>query len=115
VKFVPVIVTVGPDDNGPEVGDTAVTAGPSKYVYCDDSPVGLVPPAVVTVTSTVEPAVPAGAVAVTEVALFAVTVAVAVPNFTVALLRLLPAIVTLLPPAVGPPVGDKELITGGLM
>ena len=61
------------------------------------------PPGVVTVTSTV-PAVTAGAVAVIELALLTVyEVAAVVPNFTVvAPLMLIPVMVTVVPPAVGP-------------
>ena len=61
-----------------------------------------VPPAVVTVTSTMP--VPAGEVAVTEVAVSAVmAVAGAEPNFTeVAESRFVPVMTTLVPPAVGP-------------
>ena len=61
------------------------------------------PPAVVRVTSTV-PALPAGAVTVMEVAVLAVSpVAEFVPNFTpVAELKLVPVMITVVPPAVGP-------------
>ena len=64
------------------------------------------PPGVVTVMSTV-PAEPAGAVAVIWVALLTVTlVALVVPNLTaVAPVKLVPVIVTLVPPAVGPATG----------
>ena len=73
---------------------------------------GLVPPAVVTVTSTVP--VPAGEVAVIEVALFTVkVVALFPPNFTaVAPLRFVPVMVTLVPPVVGPDVGLIEVTVG---
>ena len=51
-------------------------------MYLSASLIALVPPAVVTVMSTV-PAVPAGAVAVIDVALFTVkVVALVAPNFT---------------------------------
>ncbi len=75
--------------------------------------VGLVPPAVVTVTSTV-PAVPAGAVAVIRVALLTVKVVAAVgPNDTpVAPVRFVPVIVTVFPPAVGPAVGLTAVTAG---
>jgi hypothetical protein len=71
-----------------------------------------VPPGVVTVTSTV-PA-PAGDVAVIEVAELTVTpVADAPPNFTaVAPLKLVPVIVTKVPPATGPPVGEIDVTVG---
>ena len=63
------------------------------------------PPGVVTVTSTVP--VPAGAVAVTWVAEFTIKpVAAVVPNLTpVAPVRLVPVMVTEVPPAVGPRSG----------
>ena len=70
------------------------------------------PPAVVTVTSTV-PA-PAGEVAVIEVALFTVTLVAAVaPNFTVAaLVKFVPVMLTAVPPAVGPLVGAMLVTVG---
>lgn len=72
------------------------------------------PPAVVTVMSTV-PAEPAGAVAVIWVAEFTVKlVALVAPNFTaVAPLKLVPVMVMDEPPAVVPLVGETELIVGG--
>jgi len=67
--------------------------------------VALVPPGVVTVTSTV-PA-PAGEVAVIEVALTTLKLAAAVvPNWTaVAPVKFVPLIVTEVPPLAGPVVG----------
>ena len=71
-----------------------------------------VPPVVVTVTSTVP--VPAGEVAVIDVAEFTVKpVALVAPNLTaVAPVKLVPVIVTLVPPAVGPAVGEIEVTVG---
>ena len=71
------------------------------------------PPGVVTVTSTV-PALPAGDTAVICVALFTVKLVAAVaPNFTaVAPLRFVPVIVTLVPPASGPALGEIPVIVG---
>ena len=70
-----------------------------------------VPPAVVTVTSTVP--VPAGEVTVMEVAVSAVTVPAVVPNLTaVAFARLVPVTVTLVPPAPGPEVGLTAVTVG---
>ena len=76
--------------------------------------VGLVPPAVVTVTSTVP--VPDGDVAVIEVALLTVNVAaLAPPNLTaVAPVKLAPVIVTLVPPAGGPRWGEIDVIAGAV-
>jgi hypothetical protein len=73
-----------------------------------------VPPAVVTVTSTV-PAAPAGLVATICVPVSLVIVAVALPNFTVAVAdvpRFAPLIVTVVPPAVGPAVGLTPVKVG---
>ena len=72
------------------------------------------PPAVVTVTSAV-PAAPAGDVAVICVALFTVKPAAAVPpNFTlVAPEKLVPVTVTVVPPTVGPDVGEMLVTVGG--
>ena len=73
----------------------------------------LVPPAVVTFTWTV-PALPAGAIAVMLV--FEVTVkleAAVVPKLTaVAPLKLVPLIVTDVPPAVEPELGEIPVIVG---
>ena len=70
------------------------------------------PPGVVTVTSTVP--LPAGAVAVIWVALTTVTlVALVAPNLTaVAPVKLVPVIVTTVPPAVGPAVGLMVVTVG---
>ena len=71
-----------------------------------------VPPAVVTVTSTAP--VPAGDVAVTEVAVLAVRlVAGVVPKVTaVAEPRLVPVMTTVVPPAVGPAAGAMAVTVG---
>jgi hypothetical protein len=71
-----------------------------------------VPPAVVTVTSTVP--VPAGDVAVIEVAELTVKlVAFVAPNFTaVAPVRLVPVMATEVPPAFGPEVGEIDVTVG---
>ena len=72
------------------------------------------PPAVVTVTSTV-PA-PAGEVTVMEFAVSAVTVPAVVPNLTaVAFARLVPVTVTLVPPAAGPALGLTAVTVGAAM
>ena len=82
-------------------------------MYWSLLPVALVPPGVVTVTSTV-PAVPAGAVAVIWVALLTVTLVAAFePKLTEApLTKFVPVIVTMVPPVVGPAVG-LMLVTVG--
>ena len=73
------------------------------------------PPGVVTVTSTVPE--PAGEVAVTCVADSALSaVALAAPNLTsLAPVRFVPVIVTVLPPAAGPLVGSTFVTVGAGM
>ena len=72
-----------------------------------------VPPGVVTVTST-GPATPAGETAVMELeVLFESPVAATAPNCTaVAPVRLVPVMVTGLPPVVGPEVGLTPVTVG---
>src|SRR5215472_4471958 len=112
-KFVPVIVTSVPPANGPDVGLRPVTVGLAAYVNWSAAEVALVPPGVVTVTSTT-PAVPAGEFAVTVVALTTVSpVAAVVPNLTaVAPVKFVPVIVTSVPPANGPDVGLRLVTVG---
>ena len=106
------IVTLVPPLDGPADGLMLVTVGPPTYVYWSAALVALVPPAVVTVTCTV-PVAPAGAVAVMLVAVSAVTVAVLPPNLTVvAPLRLVPVIVTKVPPVAGPVDGLTPVTVG---
>ena len=73
-----------------------------------------VPPAVVTVTSTT-PLLPAGEVAVMDVAELTVKpVALFTPNLTaVAPVKLVPVMVTDVPPPAGPEVGEIAVTVGG--
>ena len=74
-------------------------------MYWSAALVALLPPGVVTVTSTV-PTVPAGAVAVIVVELVTVKVAAAVPKSTaVAPVKPVPVTVTVVPPALVPELG----------
>ncbi len=67
----------------------------------------------VTMTSA-GPAVPGGVVAMIDVDVTVPTVAAAPPNVTVApLAKSVPLIVTLVPPAVGPLVGNTDETVGG--
>jgi len=109
---VPVIVTAVPPLVGPADGLMLAIVGEPTYVNWspavgDDTPLG-----VVTVASTVP--VPAGAVAVIEVALLTVNVvAAADPNVTaVAPVNAPPVRVTDVPPATGPAVGLTLEIAG---
>ena len=89
----------------------AVTVGAPRKVNLSLADVADVPPAVVTVTSTVPE--PPGEVTVTDVAVLAVTAAEAVPNLTdVAEPRLVPVTTTLVPPVEGPEVGAIEVTVG---
>ena len=112
LKLVPVIVTDVPPAVGPAVGEIELTVGGPTKVNWSAAEVADVPPAVVTLTSTVP--VPAGEVAVIEVAELTVKpVAAVAPKFTaVAPVKLVPVIVTVVPPAVGPAVGEIEVTVG---
>ena len=92
------------------VGGVEVAA---VYVKRSAELVALVPPAVVTVTSTI-PAACAGETAVTVVLLtFVRLAAVVVPNLTaVVAVNPVPVIVTVVPPVAGPVVGDIEVTIG---
>ena len=96
----------------PGGSDVVVTAGGGMYLKLSNGLAGLVPAGAVTVTLTVP--VPAGEVAVIEVAELTTTpVAAAVPNLTaVAPVKLIPEILTLVPPAAGPDFGDTEVTQG---
>ena len=100
MKLVPVMVTLVPPVVGPDVGERPVTVGAGTKVKV---PTELpVPPIVVTLTVT-DPE-PAGLTAVIWVAEFTTKLAAAVlPNITaVAPVKLVPVMVTLVPPVVGP-------------
>ena len=105
VKLVPVTVTVVPPEVGPDEGLTTVTVGAATYVYLSLMDVADVPPAALTVTSTVP--VPVGALAVICVALFTMKVVAGFEPKATALtaVKLVPVIVTEVPPAVGPDEG----------
>ena len=92
--------------------DEAEMVSGDIYVNWSGEPVALVPPGVVTVMSIVP--LPAGEVAVIEVAPFTVNeVASVVPNFTaVAPLRLVPVMVTLVPPTAAPADGATAVTVG---
>lgn len=90
--------------------------GGETYVNCVAAPVALVPPAVLTVTSTTPE--PGGSVAVICVSLFTVATAVVVPNFTTvpagypAAVNPVPLMMTVPPPAAAPLAGDTPLTAG---
>jgi hypothetical protein len=102
---VPVIATVVPPANGPALGLTALTVGVASNTNLSALPVADVPPAVVTVISTV-PADSAGDVAVTDVAELTVTLTAACPAPKLTDVppdtKFVPEIVTDVPPPVGP-------------
>jgi hypothetical protein len=90
-----------------------LTVGPATYVY----PLARLPLCVsgfVTVT-VIDPTLPAGVVAVIVVALTTTTLVAAVlPNVTVApAAKLVPVIVTAVPPEVDPVFGETLLTVGG--
>jgi hypothetical protein len=81
------------------------------YVNWSVGLVGLEPPALVTTTSTVPE--PGGATAVITVSVLLVMLAGADPNTTVAPVKFMPVIVTVVPPAAGPDVGLIDVTVGG--
>jgi hypothetical protein len=110
-KFVPVIVTAVPPVAGPLFGDTLVTVVAAVYV----NPLLRLPLLPLTVTVTVTaPVLPAGVVAVMVVLFTTATLVAAVlPNVTVApAAKLVPVIVTAVPPVVGPLFGDTPVTVG---
>ena len=113
VKFVPVIVTGVPPAGRPAFGDTFVTVGAGAYV----KPLFSVPVRPLEDTATfTTPAGPAGTVAVRDVLLNTVTlVAALVPNITVAgMAKFVPVIVTDVPPATGPTLGETLITVGAI-
>jgi len=94
------------------VASALVNAGPVRYENWSAGEVADVPPGVVTVTSTVP--LPAGDVAVISVAETTVTfVAPVVPKSTVvAPIRLVPVMVTGVPPTAGPEAGVTDVTVG---
>ena len=111
-RAVPVIVTAGAALNGPPPGVTLTIAGTAEYVYLSSATIADVPPMVAMVTSTV-PAIPAGVFTVIDVALSAVMVPAALPNFTeVAPFRPLPEMVTVVPTVSGQAAGAMRATVG---
>src|SRR5205085_1983308 len=106
VNPVPPMTTDVPPAVVPLVGLIPVTVGTGgTYVKWSAFVPARVPPPVATATATV-PAPPAGAVAEIDVAEPTVKLAFVAPNFTaVAPVKLVPAIVTAVPPAVDPLLG----------
>ena len=110
-KFVPVMVMEVPPAVEPLVGETVATVGAATYVNNEFAE--LVPPTVVTRMLTV-PATCAGVVQVAEVAETTLTDVQAVPptDMPVAPVRLVPVMVMVVPPAVGPLAGETEVTVG---
>ena len=100
------------------MGLTPVTDGgpefPEAYVNLSAEVTALVPAGVVTVTSTA-PWAPAGAVTVMDVAVKAVTLPALAPKLTVGVpgVKMVPEMVTTVPPVVGPPAGLIPVTAGG--
>ena len=110
VKLVPTIVIDVPAVSEPDVGDTLAIVGRATKVNA--LALVAVPPIVVTATLCA-PAVPAEVLAVMPVAVFVKIVAATPPTFTlVAPLKLVPAIVIVVPPATGPEIGVTVVMVG---
>jgi hypothetical protein len=109
---VAVNVTACPNVLGLAEEESPVAVAPTIYVNLSAALVGLVPPGVVTVTSTVP--LPAGEIAVIDVELLAVNdTAPVFPNLTaVAPVKFTPVIATPVPPVGGPLFGEIEVTVG---
>src|SRR5205823_3600146 len=107
------MVTGVPPPVGPLLGLTAVTVGMAKKVNWSAGDVAEVPPVVVIVTSTV-PGEGEGVTAVVCVGELTVTLAAAAkPKAPLApAMKLVPVIVTDVPPPVGPELGDSDVTAG---
>ena len=103
-RSAPLIVTVVPAVKGPVAGVTLVTTGVNWNLSAED--VAEVPPAVMTVTSTLP--VPAGALTTIwlEVSLVKVVTGVVPKSTTAGPLRLVPVMVTVVPPL--PPLAGRN-------
>ena len=111
VKPVPVMVTLVKPEMGPACGEMLVTAGGASYVNrLEPVPVAM---AVVTETSPV-PAVPTPVVAVIVVAFTTVTPVAETPLIVtlVAPVKLVPVMVTDVPPDVEPELGEMLVTVG---
>src|SRR5579883_714546 len=107
------MVTDVPPASGPAAGLMPVTVGADVYVNLSAAEVAVVPPGAVTVMSTA-PAAPAGLVATTWVAVSLTIAPGTDPKSTaVALARLVPVMVTDVPPASGPAAGLMPVTVGG--
>ena len=114
VRSVPVIVTDVLPVVAPEVGEIPVSVGVgTTKVNFELAPTDVVPPGVVTTTSTT-PADPTGLVAVIKLSLLTVKLAASTPpnDTAVAPVRFDPVIVTIVPPNVEPDVGDRLVRAG---
>jgi hypothetical protein len=108
-KLVPTTVIDVPPTNGPELGETLAIVGTATYVY---APAWVADPPAVVTTTIFAPTVPAGVLAVIDEAV-AVTLVAGFPSMvTVALARLVPAMVITVPPTNGPELGETVAMVG---
>src|SRR5579872_6680621 len=114
-KLLPLMLTAVPPPVGPELGETEVTLG-AGLVLVEVKPLARVPlcPSLLVTTTLTAPAAWAGVVAVMVELLTTVTLPAAVPpKLTPAPARkLLPLMLTAVPPPVGPELGETELTLG---
>ena len=111
VKLVPVMVNAVPPKVVPVAGETLAMVG-AGTTYVNALALLAVPPAVVTATL-LAPAIPAGDLAVMEVAV--ATTLVAATPFTLTLVvpvKLVPLMVNAVPPKVVPEAGDTSAMVG---
>jgi len=111
VKFSPVIVIAVPAERGPDGGLTLVIVGAAIYVNA--LALVAIPPIVFTEILCV-PTLPAGVIAVMDVADATITLVASTPPTVtiVAPVKLLPVIVIVVPPVIGPETGLTDAIVG---
>jgi hypothetical protein len=111
LRFVPVIVIAVPPTSGPAFGFTDEIVGAARYV----NPLArFAVPAEVVTDTVLEPAVPAGVIAVTVVALTTLTEVAATPpiDTDVVPVRFVPVIAIVVPPETGPTLGETDEMLG---
>ena len=114
-KFVPVMVIAVPPSVVPNVGETKASVGTDMSMFVNAASMVAEPLGVVTTTS-LSPAVPAGAVAKIDVAETTTKLVAGTPPTVtlVAPVRFVPAKVSAVPPVIGPLPGATDVSVGAV-
>jgi len=114
-KFVPVMVIAVPPSVVPNVGETNVSVGTDMSMFVNAASLVSEPLGLVTTTS-LSPAVPAGAIAIIEVAEATTKLVAGTPPTVtlVAPVKLVPLNVRAVPPVIGPLPGATDVSVGAV-